>query len=181
MVIAGVVLWYPPFFFTMPPFPSREELLQRGYREESLELYDLWRVANSEALALAARLPEVFGDPPRPRITLHVARGLDDEWFFSEEREMELAAMDPEQHWTEVSAESAQEFQEYFSFSDAEGWRFYLPAFLHHYLAEFPLCSYDRVYWACVCREHFDLFTPEQVAFVNEFLALCRTWLDDGP
>jgi len=162
--------------FMMTPFPSREELLHRGYSRETLELYDLWRTANSEALELAARLPAVFGDPPRPRITLHVARGLDDEWFLSEERGLELTAMDPEQHWTEVTAESVQCFQEYFTFSDAEGWRFYLPAFLHHYLAEFPLHGYDAVMWACVTREHFELLNAEQVAFVEEFLALCRAW-----
>lgn len=96
----------------------------------------------------------------------------------SEERFAELARLDPEQHWTEVSAEATREFQEYFAFSDAEGWRFYLPAFLRHYLAEFPLCGYDAVVYACQRRTHFDLLTQAQVAFVDQFLALCRTWED---
>ena len=158
------------------PFPSREELKARGYSPESLDLYDLWRQAHREAQLLAARLPEVFGDPPRPSITLHVARGYDDEWMLSMERGKELTAMDPEQHWTEVSAEAVASFQEYFTFSDAEGWRFYLPAYLRHYLAEFPLYGWTAVHTACVCRDHFDLLTREQVAFIDEFLALCRTW-----
>jgi hypothetical protein len=161
-----------------PPFPSRDELRKRGYSPESLDLYDLWRHAHAEAEQLAARLPEVFGDPPRPTITLHVARGYDDEWFLSPARGAELAALDPEQHWMEVTAESTRCFQEYFTFSDAEGWRFYLPAFLHHFLAEFPLCSWHAVLDACRTRTHFDLITQEQVAFIDEFLALCRTWVD---
>lgn len=161
----------------MPPFPSREELRQRGTRKEAIaELYDVWLAAHAEAMKLAERLPAVFGDPPRPKITLHVARGYDDEWNLSEERIQELAALDPEQHWTDVSAESTRQFQEYFTFSDAEGWRFYLPAFLRHYLAEFPLSGWDAVYSACVERKHFDLITPEQAAFIDEFLNLCHSW-----
>ncbi len=157
-------------------FPSREELCRHGRKEVVAELYDLWLVAHEEAMELASRLPEVFGDPPRPRITLHVARGYDDEWTLSEERVAELAALDEEQHWTEVSAEATQQFQEYFAFSDAEGWRFYLPAFLRYYLADFPLSQWDAAHWACVTRTHFELFTPPQIAFVYEFLKLCQIW-----
>ncbi len=149
------------------PFPSREELRKAGKRQEAIdELYEVWLAAHAEAVKLAERIPAVFGDPPRPKITLHVARGYDDEWNLSEERIQELAALDPEQHWMEVSAESTQ----------AEGWRFYLPAFLRHYLAEFPLPGWDAVYWACAERKHFDLITPEQAAFIDEFLNLCHAW-----
>jgi hypothetical protein len=159
------------------PFPSREELLSQGTRKEAIaEMYDLWIVAHSEAMDFASRLPEVFGDPPRPRVTLHVARGYDDEWVLSEERVSELAALDPEQHWTEVTAQATKQFQEYFTFSDAEGWRFYLPAFLRHYLGDFPLCGWDAVHTACQHRTHFDLITQPQIAFIDEFLALCQTW-----
>lgn len=161
------------------PFPSREELRQRGTCKEAIaEFYDLWLVAHAEAIKLVERLPEVFGDPPRPKITLHVARGYDDEWTLSEERIRELAALDPEQHWMDVPAEITRQIQEYFIFSDAEGWRFYLPAFLRHYLAEFPLSGWDAVYWACTERKHFDLITPEQAAFIDEFLDLCHSWED---
>lgn len=159
------------------PFPSREELRKAGTRQEAInELYDVWLAAHAEAMKLAERLPEVFGDSPRPKITLHVARGYDNEWNLSEERIKELAALNPEQHWTDVTSEYTQQFQEYFTFSDAEGWRFYLPAFLRHYLAEFPLSGWDAVYWACTGRKHFDLLTPEQVAFIDEFLELCHAW-----
>ncbi len=158
-------------------FPSREELCLQGTRKEAVaELYDIWLVAHEEAMELAGRLPEVFGDPPRPRITLHVARGYDDEWILTEGRVAELAAFDRELHWTEVSAEATHQFQEYFTFSDAEGWRFYLPAFLRHYLADFPLRHWNAVCWACVRQTHFELLTLPQIAFVKEFLNLCNTW-----
>ena len=48
-----------------------------------------------------------------------------------------------------VSAESTQTFQEYFNVSDAEGWRFYLPAFIRHYFADFSLSGSDAVVFAC--------------------------------
>jgi hypothetical protein len=159
------------------PCPSPEALVARGMSKRAVdEMYELYAAAHGEAMELAARLPEVFGDPPRPRITLHVARGYDDEWVLSDARIAELAALDPEQHWTEVSAEAVNKIQEYFCFTDAEGCRFYLPAFLRHYLAEFPLGGYDAVCFACQNRLHFELLTPEQVQFTEEFLALCRTW-----
>lgn len=160
-------------------FPSRDELRSRGCSPESLELYDLWAAANAEAQNLAARIPLVFGDPPRPRITLHVARGYDDEWTLSESRVAELAALDPELHWTEVTDDAIQCFQEYFCFTDGEGCRFYLPAYLRHYLAGFPLSGWDAVRFACENRLYFDLLTNAQIEFVNEFLELCRVW--EGP
>jgi hypothetical protein len=159
------------------PFPSKADLLASQLRPQAVEeLYELWRVAHDEAMSLAVRLPEVFGDPPRPAITLHVARALDDEWIVSRERGLELTAKDPERHWYEVPAEATREFQEYFTFSDAEGWRFYLPAYLRHYLADFPLSRYVAVHAACAGRDHFDLLTAGQIAWIDEFLALCRTW-----
>ena len=160
-------------------FPSRDELLKRGTRQAAIdELYDLWKEAHGEAMKLATRLPEVFGDPPRPRITLHVARGYDDEWELADARVEELSAQDPERHWTEVDYAATQHFQEHFNFSDAAGWHFYLPAFIRHYLADFPLSHWDAVVWACRSRDRFEFFTPKQIEFVNEFLALCEAWED---
>lgn len=147
----------------------------------TLAQYDLWREAHREAQGLAARLVEVFGDPPRPETTLSVARGYDDEWILTEERIAELSALDPEQHWMDVPEEATQSSQEYFTFSDAEGWRFYLPAFLRHYLAGFPTYGWDAVYWACVSKKHIGLLSKEQVAFLDEFAALCHAWQPPSP
>ena len=160
------------------PFPTRDDLLSRGTIERYAiaEDYDHWVVAHEEAMDLAARLPDVFGNPSRPRITLHVAQGYDDEWNLSEDRIAELAALDPEQHWMDITMEATRQFQGYFCFSDPEGWRFYLPAFLRHYLADFPLSYWDAVVFACQSRTHFELFTARQVAFVDEFLTLYQKW-----
>ncbi|QIF01784.1 DUF6714 family protein [Roseimicrobium sp. ORNL1] len=164
-----------------PPFPSREELRSRGYDRAALDQYDQWREAHREAQVLAARLPQVFGNPPRPRITLNVATGLDNEWNLADERIAELSARDPEQHWMEVTAEAVRDCRHYFTFSDAEGWRFYLPAFLQHGLAGFPNGDHDAVYHACVSRKHVDLLTTEQLAFLDEFTALCHKWQSPSP
>jgi hypothetical protein len=162
-----------------PPFPSREELQSRGYSRESLDLYDLWRTAHDEAQQLLRRLPSVFGDPKRPRVTLSVAHGFDDEWTLTPERQAELALQDPEQHWSEVSDQAMLCSQNYFAFSDAEGWRFYLPAFISHYLRGFPLNGGYAVVEACRSRTHFDFLDEEQLAFIEDFLKLCDTWKDD--
>lgn len=162
-----------------PPFPSREELRSRGYSRETLDLYDVWRHAHEEGQFLAARLSSVFGDPPRPHITLTVATGFDDEWVLSPERQAELASRDAELHWTEVTDEAIAGAQHYFAFSDAEGWRFYLPAFIRHYLKEFPVGGWDAVKTACRSRECFDLLTVDQIALIDDFLALCDRWEDN--
>lgn len=56
--------------------------------------------------ALIERLKVVFADVPRPFITHRVARALDDEWEVSQGRAMEVAALDPEQTWMEISDEA---------------------------------------------------------------------------
>lgn len=132
---------------------------------------------NDPALAasialLLQRISTAFAGVPRPAITHSVARGYDDEWFLSPERGSELAALDSERSWTEVTDGAIERFLEYFTFSDAAGWRFYLPAHMSYYLRHFPHCRHDAVYWACTKRDRFDLLTPEQVACVDEFLTL---------
>jgi len=162
-------------------FPTREELLRLGSCPERLEIYyDLWKCANEEAQQLAERLPAVFGDPPKPRITLRVARALDDDWIVPDERARELAKLDTAEHWVDVADKDLLEYQEYFSFADAEGWRFYLPAFLRLYLGEFPLSEIYCIHYFCVSRIFARNFTPEQIAFNEEFLKLCQIWESEG-
>lgn len=84
-----------------------------------------------------------------PRITLSFVRSYNDEWNLSEDRIAELATRDPEQTWEDVTDSAIQTSREYFNFSDAEGWLFYLPAYLCHYLRDFPDCGWDAVYFAC--------------------------------
>ena len=110
---------------------------------------------------------------PKPAITLRVARALDDEWTVSPERAEELAREDLETDWREVPKEKTEAYQEYFNFSDASGWRFYLPAFMDHYLSEFPNYGFDAVYWACSSQKHCRGFSDDELAVVERFLDLC--------
>ena len=109
-----------------------------------------------------------------PRITLHVARAYDDDWTVSRERAEELKARDPESTWQEVSRDKIEDFQEYFTFADSEGWRFYLPAFMRHFLIEFPNGGYVAVCTAARREDdRLELLNQNQQRCVSEFVSLC--------
>ncbi|MCW1916518.1 hypothetical protein OJ996_23225 [Luteolibacter sp. GHJ8] len=124
--------------------------------------------------ALLASIATEFREVPAPRITLHVARAYDDEWGVSKERGEELKAKDFETSWQEVSDSKIEDFQEYFTFSDSEGWRFYLPAFMCHFLRDFPNGAFVAVCTA-VRRpgDRLELLTEGQRRCVDEFRELC--------
>lgn len=128
----------------------------------------------AEAVALLARIEIAFKGVPRPRITKHVARGWDDEWMVSDERAEELAALDPEYNWEDIAASDIEKFTEYFSFADAEGWRFYLPAYMSHYLRRYANRHLNPVWFACqYSPKRLELLNEEQRRCVTDFLALC--------
>ncbi|WP_133796779.1 DUF6714 family protein [Prosthecobacter fusiformis] len=134
------------------------------------------KAARAEAAALIQEIEKAFADIPRPRITRSVATGYDAEWQLSDERISELASQDAEQHWTDVTDESMQHCQEYFFFSDAEGWRFYLPAYMCHYLRGFPNFGWDAAWGACAEATHIDLLTESQLRCIDQFLSLCKKY-----
>jgi hypothetical protein len=155
---------------------SSAEARQRGYDPGEVARIALAEEGKREADVLARMIDQVFISIPVPSTTLRVARALDDEWNVSNERAAELAKEDPETDWRDVPKEKTEGCQEYFTFSDPAGWRFYLPAFMTHYLSEFPHYCYDAVYWACVSRDHFDELTPDEIAVTDSFLALCHKY-----
>lgn len=158
-------------------FPSLEEMRARGYDTRSFETGKVIAKAKEEAGQLVDAIREAFRNIPRPQITLHVARGLDREWNLSEERFKELRAKDPEEDWTELLPDRTDGFSEYFTFSDDEGWRFYLPVFMCRYLAQFPGgAGYDAVYQACTGKAHVGLLNGGQMDCVDRFVALCHRY-----
>ena len=78
--------------------------------------------------------------------------------------------------WRDVPKRKTEVYQEYFTFADPPGWRFYLPAFMTHYLSEFPDYGYDAVRWACRNPEHIGELTEEELEVVNRFLDLCSRY-----
>jgi hypothetical protein len=154
-----------------------EEMRACGYDTPSLAMGRIVDRARHEAAELIPVIEEAFRGVSRPQITLHVARGIDDEWNLSEERHAELRAMDPEEDWEEVDGEHASGFWEYFPFSDDEGWRFYLPVFMRHFLRNFPDSDYDNVSDACEKKTHMGLLNDSQLECVDRFLALCHKYV----
>lgn len=155
---------------------SSAEARQRGYDPNEIARIELEEEGKLEADDLVRIIDRVFISIPKPLITLRVARALDDEWNISDERAAELAQDDTETDWRDVPKEKTEGCQEYFTFSNPAGWRFYLPAFMSHYLSEFPDYGYDAVYWACIGRDHFEALTAEEVSVADKFVALCHKY-----
>lgn len=130
-------------------------------------------LSRPQAEELSRLIDLTFQSIPRPEITLRVARARDDEWNVSPERALELAAEDPETDWRDVPKEKTESYQEYFTFADAKGWRFYLPAFMTHYLSEFPDYGWDAVYEACVSMARVEELTEAELKLVKKFVELC--------
>lgn len=124
--------------------------------------------------AVLAQIEAEFRNVSVPRVTLHVARAYDDEWTVSQERGEELKAKDSETSWQDVPDAKIECFQEYFTFADSEGWRFYLPAFMCHFLRNFPQNEFTAVCTA-VRRpgDRLELLTEGQRRCVDEFKTLC--------
>lgn len=153
----------------------------RPYRELKDSGYDLTNPDVEEYVEICRRIDKLIEDihaaydgVPRPLTTLHVGRALDDEWFISPQRAEELRLLDPEQTWQEVPKEKIEYFQEYFTFSDPEGWRFYLPAFMLAFLKEFPNNGFVAICSAARDRTHIDLLTKSQLQCLTDFTTLCR-------
>ena len=158
-------------------FLSYEEMRARGYDTRSLARGKIVSQARQEAAELIPMIEEAFRGVPRPQITLHVARALDDEWHLTQERQAELRALDPEENWEDVDGGIAVCYYEYFTFADDEGWRFYLPVLMRHYLRNFPGSDEDNVSHACRRKTHVGLLNEAQLECVDRLLALCDKYL----
>lgn len=157
----------------MTEFITAAEAKSRGYDAATVLQYEAIERARAEALQLIPVIEVAFEGVPRPQTTLSVAKGYDDEGDLSVQRIEELTALDTECVWQDVSDEAMEARQEYFTFSDPPGWLFYLPAFMCHYLRNFPDAGWDAVYQACQRKTHFDLLSEAQLQCVDRFIELC--------
>ncbi|MGJ8654836.1 MAG: DUF6714 family protein [Akkermansiaceae bacterium] len=155
---------------------SSQEARDRGYDPSEITRIKKAEAGYAEALKLRDLIENTFTSIPKPKITLRVARGLDDEWEISPQRLTQLSLEDPESNWREISKAKTECYQEYFTFSDPEGWRFYLPAYMCHYLSEFPDYGYDAVYTACSSRQQIKELTEEELKILDRFLELCNQY-----
>jgi hypothetical protein len=132
---------------------------------------------------LLQRIADAFAGVPKPRdITKTVARALDDEWWVTERRRVNLRKEDREVRWTDLTDADIEAFADIFPFLHAEGHHFYLPAFMSYALRRYrdsDSLATDNVIYACA-RSHddFALFTPEQMRCVIDFLTFCAVNVD---
>lgn len=155
---------------------SSAEAKVRGYDRDVVAALELEEEGKQKAMALIQDIRVAFRGVPRPKITLNVAKGYDDEWVLSESRIQELSSQDLEQCWEDVTHESIRFCQEYFCFSDDEGWRFYLPAFMCYHLIEFPHHGYDAAFQACDSGRSLGALNDAQMACVLRYVELCRQY-----
>jgi hypothetical protein len=156
-------------------YPTSQTFKERGYDPSSIPQ---WSYSVQE---LVDRINTSFGDIPRPTITPHVARAYDDEYTVSMDRGLELTKLDPEQHWRDVTDHNIENFREYFCFSDDEGWRFYMPAYLLHALRRLPNSHDFPVYDACKDLSCVSLLSDSQLSCLVDFAKLCEACrLEEG-
>ena len=150
------------------PYPTAELYQNRGYDPASIPAW------SHKVSDLVSRIKKEFENPQRPLVTFHVARAYDDEWVVSNDRGYELRALDTELHWQDISDSSIETFSEYFTFSDSDGWKFYIPAFMLHSIRCFPSTSYDVAYVACHSLRSVETFTEDQITVLKDFAALWK-------
>jgi hypothetical protein len=99
----------------------------------------------------------------------------------------EQAKFDERNDWSAISDETLEKFTVTFSFTDIAGYRFYLPAYMiwtlkHHrtndsIIADFTIYALDVNTYQFENRSFVDVFTPEQLDCIAEFLQYC---VDNG-
>jgi hypothetical protein len=155
---------------------SSQEARMRGYDPSEVARFERAEAGQREADELRKIIDQTFISIPKPSVTLRVARARDDEWNITPKRAAELAQEDTETDWRDVPKEKTEAYQEYFTFADSPGWRFYIPAFMTHYLTEFPDYGYDAVYDACSSRKRIGDLTDAELEVVRMFLELCERY-----
>ncbi len=140
-----------------------------------------------EAISLFHRIENEFEDVKGPpRITLSVARGIDDHKYHELDR---LAATQKHHlHWKNVSDEEISYYHDCWSFMDAEAFYFYIPAFMFHYLFKEIFDQEDRVlslsepFWLILigtATVEIDLLNEPQKDIITDFFELIYRYTDN--
>ncbi len=150
------------------------ELKEGGYDRVLLEARadsERWESANR----LRGRIEDAFaGVTLGDGIGLMEGEGLDD--YANAEVLTRLHDQDERTDWHSLTSDDLDSYQSSISFTDGEGMRFHLPAWI---LAELRDEGIVGLIWS-LCRigphnEHqFSLLTPEQRSVVRDFLELMR-------
>jgi hypothetical protein len=144
-------------------------------------------LADDSSAALLAEIRSAFAQVTRGAGTsLHEAEGIDNGLTgepLAKERER-----DTDTHWTQVPPEHIEAFFSVLGFMDAEGFRYYIPAYmtwtLQHYRSSNSLSSDNTIYalWPNTQRadQRYALFSDAQKTCIARFLWYMATVAEDG-
>ncbi len=141
---------------------------------------------HDEAVTLFHRIEDEFAEVKGPpKITLSVARGIDDHKDY--ELDKLAVAQKHHRHWKDVTDEEISHFHDCWSFMDAEAFKFYIPAFMVHYLfkevfdKQLPL-SLPEPFWLTMLSIDYvkiNLLNESQLNLVSTFFDLIYKHIDD--
>lgn len=172
--------------YVRPPTPAD----QRDPHWQTLD-----EKAQTTKLHLINQITKAFEGVTRENgISLHEARAIDDYWV---ERYPEARKEDTDTRWQDVSDEWIEYFYDVFSFFDAKGFRYYIPAYMIWVLKNYQTTQSNSVdstiYALCVWQNpsfdydpyaRFRLLNAEQSKAVYDFLNFmvnyAADWVDAG-
>ncbi|MCD6049067.1 MAG: hypothetical protein K0Q55_470 [Verrucomicrobia bacterium] len=135
---------------------------------------------------LVADIQKAFAGISKPNGTLRVARGADDhdhDWRKLQKLDDHYSA------WEDIPSEDLEHYQDVFTWLCPEGYRFYLPAYMVHFLTANPQTREKEIWRSrafnsyCVEKGQFELFTPAEAAVTCRFLesSLLEVYDEDFP
>jgi|GEM_PF-3816265 len=141
-----------------------------------------------DAEKLILRLHESFSKVTGPpKITLSVARGMDD-YKFDELKE--LAHQHRHHlHWLDVTEDEIEYYHDCWAFMDSTAFQFYLPAFIHSHLKKVIESNrsedYEPAWFPLYCitltANHLSEMTPDQVRLISDYLLMIEKAMNGNP
>ena len=134
---------------------------------------------------LIAEIETAFSDVRRGNgITLHQARVLDD--YGDQEKQLKAREKDQDSRWQDVPSKTIQDLYDACFFLDAEGFRYYLPAYMIETLREDRHSGYPVGDWIVedICRKDrrsdLRLLSESQMRVVAKFVEFVADRWDEG-
>lgn len=177
-------------FATCGAYTVRYRQLARLPRPEEARAEDWLTISEHRqrlATEISRKLDQAWRGVRRGNgVTLHQMVVLDD--YGSIELQREVAKNDPEVHWQQIEEQKLWDFADSLTFLDAEGYRFYIPAFLRSMLGRLAqgretTCFYSGVWYSLDggtyhVEYHYPLLSTAQKNIIATFLQAFQNFGD---